>query len=366
MNSSYEKLFKHFKFIHGMEMKNRLVMGPLLTYASHQNGELSDADIKFYRERMSGVSTVIFGPAYVMENGKIANGQLGIHKDNVIRRLHELNQIARKMKVKTILRLSHGGRLCTDYLADHQEAIGPSQLAHRRKGKKPTEMNDHHISLVSHAFARAAERAIEAGFDGIEIEGGNGHLLQQFTSKQANHRIDRFGGDVKQRLSFSLKVIREVSQVVRNSANKPFLIGYALTPEESGYQGIMMEDAVVWIDMLINENADYIHLEADSLLAKSKRHNEEEVSLVPAILKHVKHRMPIISGGNVCTPAEAEKAIAAGLAMVTIESALIADPKWVEKVRKNDEGSIKREVYEPKRLYIPEKMLMNENEHFLR
>ena len=108
MKTAYEKLFKHFKFVDALEMKNRLAMGPILTYASRENGEISDIDLTFYEKRVGGVSTVIVGPAFITENGQVAHGQLGIHRDQVIRKLHQLTQMIHRRGAKAILQLSHG------------------------------------------------------------------------------------------------------------------------------------------------------------------------------------------------------------------------------------------------------------------
>lgn len=337
LNASYEKLFKHFKFVHGMEMKNRLVMGPLFTQSSHENGELSDKDMAFYRERIKDVSMVIVGPAYIEEGGKTMDGQLGIHRDYVARKLHKFTAMAKRMKVKTILRISHGGALSAEYLKVGDKAVAPSRVTVRRKGKKPKELNEPQIDHTLHAFARATERAIQAGFDGVEIEGGSGHLLQQFASKQANHRKDTFGGTAENRLSFSIQVIRTVSKVIKNTTNRPFLLGYAMTPEEKGYGGNKVDDTMVWIDQLIEEKVDYVHLEVKSFHAKTTPHKEGEAEVVPAIIKRVNQRIPIISGGNLFTPLQVEEAIRGKLSMVTIQQALNLDPYWVEKVRRSEE-----------------------------
>lgn len=128
-----------------------------------------------------------------------------------------------------------------------------------------------------------------------------------------------------------------VSKVIKNTTNRPFLLGYAMTPEEKGYGGNKVDDTMVWIDQLIEEKVDYVHLEVKSFHAKTTPHKEGEAEVVPAIIKHVNQRIPIISGGNLFTPLQVEEAIRGKLSMVTIQQALNLDPYWVEKVRRSEE-----------------------------
>ena len=93
-------------------------------------------------------------------------------------------------------------------------------------------MSDEEIDATIRAFGDATRRAIEAGFDGIEIHGAKTYLIQQFFSPHSNRRTDKWGGDVNERMAFPLAVIESVKQAVREHAKSPFIIGYRLSPEE--------------------------------------------------------------------------------------------------------------------------------------
>ncbi|MFP3666718.1 NADH-dependent flavin oxidoreductase [Priestia sp. SIMBA_032] len=331
MKTAYEKLFKHFKFVDALEMKNRLAMGPILTYASRENGEISDIDMSFYEKRVGGVSTVIIGPAFITENGQVAHGQIGIHRDQVIRKLHQLTQMIHRRGAKAILQLSHGGRKCVE-MENKWQAISPSEKPHKRKGKKPVQMTERDITYIVQAFGEATTRAMEAGFDGVEIDGGNECLLQQFISRQANERSDSYGGSAENRFTFALEVIREVTRRAAH-AGKPFIVGYTLAPKEKGYLGNKVEDTFEWIDRLVYTEIDYLHISA---LHEPTSKREENRSLLSSIIKHVNHRVPLVGTGGL-TATEVAKAFEQGLALITIEQALVVQPDWVEKVINSDE-----------------------------
>ncbi|MBM7703876.1 NADH-dependent flavin oxidoreductase [Metabacillus iocasae] len=365
MNSKYERLFKHFKFLNGIELKSRVMMAPMLTYASHENGEVSDVEIDFYRERADGLSAIIVGPAYVMESGKVAKKQMGIHEDKLLRGLNELSNVIEKKGARSILQLSHGGRHCVEMMKEGAKALAPSAISSVRRGKRPQQMDETDIKVVCQAFANATRRAIEARFDGVELDGANGHLLQQFTSKQANSRRDRWGGTVENRMTFPLDVIRAVTYTVKATTHKPFLIGYSLAPEEKGYQGNTIEHTLEFIDLLIQEGVDYVRLHMDDLWQQAYRHKEGEAQLVPAIVKHINNRIPIISGGNLRTPDNVVDALRTGLSLVTMGTELVLEPKWMTKVRHSEEYSIKTSMDStPHHRHIPRELwsIMKEKE----
>lgn len=90
-------------------------------------------------------------------------------------------------------------------------------------------------------FGESARRAIEAGFDGVEIHGANGYLIQQFVSPHSNRREDEFGGSIENRLAFPLAIVDEVKKTVAHYGTEEFLVGYRFSPEEPETPGITMK-----------------------------------------------------------------------------------------------------------------------------
>lgn len=109
-------------------------------------------------------------------------------------------------------------------------------------------------------FGEATRRAIQAGFDGIELHGANTYLLQQFFSPHSNRRTDKWGGSVEKRMTFALEVIKRVHETVEKYANRPFIVGYRISPEEIEEPGIRMADTLQFIDVLAEQPIDYLHV----------------------------------------------------------------------------------------------------------
>ncbi|MDZ7835185.1 MAG: hypothetical protein U5K84_07385 [Alkalibacterium sp.] len=127
-------------------------------------------------------------------------------------------------------------------------------------GGYPKELTDGGINILIHQFGSAVRRAIDAGFDGVELHGANTYLLQQFFSPHSNQRTDKWGGSIEKRLTFPLEVVKHCQSIIDQYAKKPFLLGYRFSPEEIETPGIRIDDTLYLVDALINEEIDYLHL----------------------------------------------------------------------------------------------------------
>ena len=155
-------------------------------------------------------------------------------------------------------------------------------------------MTEEEITTKILAFGEATRRAIEAGFDGVEIQGANTYLLQQFFSPHSNRRSDQWGGTMEKRMAFPLAVIESVKQSIAEHANAPFIIGYRVSPEEKETPGITMEDTLQLVDVLAEQELDYIHVSVRGFWDGSIRDEADMTSRVLLIQERVGHRVPII------------------------------------------------------------------------
>lgn len=182
MNQKYESLFKSFTLSSGVQLKNRVLMAPMSMTASGANGELTDVELAFYKARAQGVGAVVTG-ALVSPNGKLIEHGIGIDNDTLLPGLQKLTVAIRENGAKAIVQLYHGGRLSNPALVPGGHILGASPVAVEREGAAvPKAMTDAEIETVIEEYAQATRRAIEAGFDGVEIHGANGFLMQQFFS----------------------------------------------------------------------------------------------------------------------------------------------------------------------------------------
>lgn len=133
MNPKYNPLFEAYTLPSGVTLKNRITMAPMTNFASHENGEVSDQELAYYRERSGGVGAVITACVYVTPDGKGFVNEFGADKDEMIPSLRRLADTIHQEGAKAILQIYHGGRLCPpDQIPDGQP-ISASAVAEEKK-----------------------------------------------------------------------------------------------------------------------------------------------------------------------------------------------------------------------------------------
>jgi 2,4-dienoyl-CoA reductase-like NADH-dependent reductase (Old Yellow Enzyme family) len=205
----------------------------------------------------------------------------------------------------------------------------------------PREMTEGEIEETIKAFGQAARRAILAGFDGVEIHGANGYLLQQFFSPHANRRSDQWGGSIENRAAFPIAVLEEVQEVVRRNAYRPFSIGYRLSPEEIDEPGITMEETMQLVEGIVACRPDWIHISTNEYFAGSIRDAADLRPRAKVIAEHTEGRTTLIGVGSILTPGDAVRVLDDGPQLVALGRALLMEPEWVEKVHAGEEDEIR-------------------------
>jgi 2,4-dienoyl-CoA reductase-like NADH-dependent reductase (Old Yellow Enzyme family) len=336
-------------------------MAPLTNYSSYPDGTVSDEELKYYERRANGVGMVITACAYVTPNGKGFPGEFACDSDEMIPSLRQLATAIKKRGAKAILQIFHGGRLCLPELVPNGELVSASAVAPEfatefdGQPPLPRALQDYEIEDIIRAFGDATRRAIEAGYDGVEIHGANGYLVQQFFSPHSNRRNDCWGGDLVKRMAFLLAIVDEIKKVVDEHANHPFLVGYRFSPEEPETPGITMTDTFALINALIEKELDYLHVSLSDFWSLPRRGVEDTHTRIEWILKTVANRIPVIGVGLIKTADDALNALQTGISLIALGRVIIMDPDWVEKVETGQESAIETrlKMSEQHRLVIP-------------
>ncbi|MEC2076669.1 NADH-dependent flavin oxidoreductase [Metabacillus fastidiosus] len=348
MNKKYQDLLSPYTFSKGMELKNRIIMAPMTNFSSNPDGTVTDAEVDYYARRSKGVSMVITACTYVTLNGKGFHGEFGGDSDEMIPSLKKLAKVIKDQGAKAVLQIFHGGRMCPPELVPNGEIVSASDIPAERGGisteepeMKPRALTESEVEEMIHAFGETTRRAIEAGFDGVEIHGANGYLVQQFFSPHSNRREDRFGGSLEKRLTFPLAVVDAVKNVVKKHAESPFIIGYRFSPEEPETPGLTMEDTLVLVDTLADKGLDYLHVSLTEFFSKPRRGVADlNKTRIEYLLETINNRVPLIGVGSIYTAEDAHKAFAAGVPLLALGRELIIDPDWVQKVTEGREDEI--------------------------
>lgn len=211
----------------GPAWRNRLALAPLTNLQSHPDGTLSAAEQHWLTMRArGGFGLVMTCAAHVQEQGLGFPGQLGIFSDDLLPGLTRLAEALRAEGAVSAVQLHHAGyRSPREHVP---QPVGPSDdPATGARG-----LSEDEVAQLAEDFVRAALRAEQAGFDGIELHGAHGYVLAQFLSAEDNRRTDRYGGDLAGR---SL-LLREVLDEVRRRCRPDFQVGLRLSPERFGMQ----------------------------------------------------------------------------------------------------------------------------------
>lgn len=348
----------------GIELKNRLIMAPMTNFSSHQDGTVTEEEVNYYARRSKGVSMVITACAYITPNGKGFHGEFGADNDEMIPSLEKLATRIKEQGAKAVLQIFHGGRMCPPELVPNGEIVSASDIPAENGGvsteepdKKPRALTEAEVEDIIQAFGEATRRAIEAGFDGVEIHGANGYLIQQFFSPHSNRREDRFGGSLEKRMTFPLEVVDTVKKVVQEHAKEPFIVGYRFSPEEPETPGITMDETLALVDALSNKGLDYLHVSLFDFFSTPRRGVEDLTKTRISYLQEtINDRVPLIGVGSIYSAEDARKAFETGVPLLALGRELIIDPDWVQKVSEGKEDEIVTEINKDKQeeLVIPD------------
>ncbi|MEH6656293.1 NADH-dependent flavin oxidoreductase [Leeuwenhoekiella marinoflava] len=355
-----KQLFQTFTFKNGIETKNRIAMAPMTTWASNDDYTISDDELKHYETRSGNVGLVITGCTRVMPNGIGFNNEYASYDDSFLPSLKKLAAAAKKGGAPAILQIYHAGNkavldLIPDGIPVSASPVALAPSAFYAGGTVSRELTHEEILEMIKAFGETTHRAIQAGFDGIELHGAHGFLLQNFFSPYYNQRTDYWGGSSEKRMNFAVEVIKEIQDVIKKYADRPFLIGFRISPEEP--ESYSVKDTFPLIDKLIESGIDYLHVSlADLLSQKSINDENGDATLLKSILDHVNQRVPVIAAGGIKQFNDAIEALKMGLSMVAVGHGLIINPNWVELASNEEQADEVLSMSKADELAVPKKL----------
>lgn len=217
------KLFSPFR-IREIELKNRIVVSPMCEYSA-KDGHPQTWHLVHLGSRAIGGAALVFTEATaVEERGRISSADTGIYEDAHVASWRPIAEFIRSHGAVPGMQLAHAGRKAStappwtggkpvSVLDGGWEPVGPSALAFDAGYTVPRELSAAEIAGIVALFRKAAERALAAGFEVVEIHAAHGYLLHQFLSPLSNTRTDEYGGTFENRIRATLKVARAVREV---------------------------------------------------------------------------------------------------------------------------------------------------------
>lgn len=321
-------LFQPYK-IGSLELKNRFVRSATNDGTADGDGSATDKSVALYRElAQGGVGLIVSGHAFVSPLGQAGYVQYGVYSDDMIAGLRRMVQAAHDGGARIALQISYAG-IRSNYLqrsgitALSVSAISDIKVAHR-------EMAEEDIEAVIADFAAAAVRAVEAGFDAIQLHGAHGYLMSQFLSPLYNHRSDRWGGSLQNRQRFHLEVLSGVRRAVGDDF--PVLIKLGAQDDREG--GLLVEEGVDTARELAEAGIDAIEVSGgfgDSIRAFKEERERTYFREIAAMVKRAVN-VPVMMVGGIRNLETAKNVIESGDAdLISMCRPFIREPGFLKR-----------------------------------
>lgn len=322
----------------GLTLKNRIVMAPMTRSRSANPGNVATELTALYYKQRASAGLIITEGIFISKEAVGVVNVPGIYSQDQINGWKLTTEAVHGEGGKIFAQLWHTGAYSHPDLHDGKKPLAPSgfnpeQQVYTAKGFKPSEapqpMTIKDIKRTVADFKQAALNAFEAGFDGVELHGANGYLLQQFFSKNSNHREDEYGGSVENRARILFDILDELKEVVDMKR-----VAVRLNPSLNGIMGVLVDDETkVLYNYIVNRLNEYglayIHLIEPFT----------DVSAIPdAIQKVAKHFREIYKGtiiiNRAFTKKTANQVLNDGDAnLVSFGVPFIANPDLVERFK---------------------------------
>ena len=341
MNPKYAPLFQTYTLNNGVTIKNRLVVAPMTHFGSQADGLISDQERTFLSNRAGDMGMFITAATLVQKDGKAFHGQPEATGEHCLDSLKETAQILQQQGAKAILQIHHGGSKAIDELLDGLDKISASasETEHAR------EATAEEVEVLIASYAQAADLALRAGFDGVEIHGANTYLIQQFYSAQSNRRNDQWGGSLENRMRFPLAVIDAVVAVREKHQRDDFIIGYRFSPEEPGDDGLTMTETGALIDALVQKPLQYLHISLWEFDKKIRRGGDTAQTRMQFIHERINGKLPLIGVGNLFTADQILAAYETGWAeFIALGKTVMINPHIATQIREGREDEIETQL----------------------
>ena len=329
--------------IRGMTLKNRVVMMPMGSDFAGHDGELSDEHIKYYELRARGGTGLIMVENVCVKYPEGSNGttQLRLDKDCYIPRLFTLTEACHRQGALMGIQINHAGASAMSSRIGMQP-VSASRFPSKAGGEIPRGLSKEEITSIAKDYGTAAKRAVNAGFDVVEIHAGHSYLISQFLSPTTNDRTDEFGGSAENRARFCRMVIDEV----RKAVGPRVPISLRLSVDELVEGGNTVEDCLEYLEYL-NDEVDIFDTSAglNASIQYQIDANYLEDGWRSYMAKAVRDRFgkPTIAIGNIRDPKIADDILARGDAdLIGMGRGLIADPDWCNKAQYGDVCDIRK------------------------
>lgn len=329
--------------IRGVTLRNRIVVSPMAQYSA-VDGFVTDWHFAHFAKFAMGGAGIVFTEATKVERRGLGTvGDMGIWKDEHIEPLRRISAFIKSQGAAAAIQLNHAGRKAGTYKPwagfgpldrsvpvegeAHWPVIGPSAVEYLEGWPLPRAMTKADIQEVQANWVKAAQRALQAGFDIVEVHGAHGYLIHEFLSPASNKRTDEYGGSLQNRMRFALEVTAAVRAVWPQ--DKPLFFRVSAVDEG----GWTLDDTVVLARELKALGVDVVDCSASGIAIRSPTASR----IAPKLGFQVPYAERVRKDAGLMTMAvglivharQAEEILAQGQAdLIAVGREILYDPFW--------------------------------------
>jgi len=278
-------------------------------YSAPESGEATPWHSFHYRTRAQGGAALIIQEATAVESrGRISDHDLGIWEDFQISGLYDIVKGIKEEGAVPAVQLAHAGRKCC---VPGEDTIAPSALNFDESDPAyttPRAMDQGDIDQVVESFRLAAERALEVGYEILEIHGAHGYLISEFLSPLTNQRRDGFGGDMMNRAEFLRLIVKAVRRVWKEE--RPLILRVSAMDFAKG--GNTAEDLAEAVNAVKDEGIDIVHVSTGGIVPYAKIPAGPGFQIPSAKIIKDKTGLPVVGGGLITKADHAEEILTNG------------------------------------------------------
>jgi 2,4-dienoyl-CoA reductase-like NADH-dependent reductase (Old Yellow Enzyme family) len=257
--------------IGNIEVKNRFMRSATQVGLADENGFVGEPSVQLIKTlAQNEVGLIVTGNAHVLRSGQRYANANCIHTDNHIPGFKKMAQSVHEADGKIVMQIGHNGAQSEFAAKSGEDYLAVSITDNLPDfGRKPREMQEDDILHIIDAFGEAARRAREAGFDGVQIHGAHGYLVNQFLSPVANKRKDRWGGSLENRMRFVIEVTRAIKRKAGDTFPVMIKIGCRDYFEDGG--GFTIEEGARTVKALEDEGICQVEISFGNMEPKFRQ-----------------------------------------------------------------------------------------------
>ncbi|MFD8197900.1 NADH:flavin oxidoreductase/NADH oxidase [Streptomyces wuyuanensis] len=341
--------------LRSVTIPNRVWMAPMCQYSAEATGPgagvPTDWHFAHYAARAAGGTGLILVEATaIAPEGRISPYDLGIWNDTQTDAFRRITRFLKEQGAVPGIQIAHAGRKASTGRpwkgggpvgpdADGWQPVAPSAVPFDDGHPVPDELTADQIAALPGQFADAASRALDAGFEVVEVHGAHGYLIGEFLSPHSNHRTDEYGGSFENRTRFALEVVDAVRAVWPQELPLFFRISATDWLEENGWTA---DETVRFASLLKEHGVDLLDVSSGGNAARVRIPVGPGYQVPFAARVRNETELPVAAVGLITDPEQAEKVVANGEAdAVLLGRELLRSPSWARRAAHELGGTVR-------------------------